>query len=114
MKKFEKVAFRALALGVFPETSVRLNTVGTDTRRVDRNRNTRGNVSKISVDKSMKGFPTTFRASDHESELAINKFYSAVKTPYGRGRHLRFIIMDLFKAYARSATTDIDKCAKHS
>ena len=54
---------------------MRFYTVGTDTRRVDRNRNTRGNVSKISVNKSMKGFPTTFRASAHESELAINIFF---------------------------------------
>ena len=50
-------------------------------KRDDRNRNTRENVSKISVNQSLKGFPPMLRAIDHESELAINKFYSASKTP---------------------------------
>ena len=48
--------------------------------RVDQNQNTRGNISKISVNQSLKGFLTTFQVSDHESELAINKFYSMTKT----------------------------------
>ena len=46
----------------------------------DQNQNTRGNISKISVNQSLKGFLTTFQVSDHESELAINKFYSTTKT----------------------------------
>ena len=46
----------------------------------DRNQNTCRNVSKISVNQSLKGFPTTFQVSDYESELAINTFYSVAKT----------------------------------
>ena len=36
-----------------------------------RNQNTRGNISKISVNQSLKGFLTTFWANGEESKLGI-------------------------------------------
>ena len=45
-----------------------------------RNQNTRGNISKISVNQSLTGFPITFAANGHESKLGIKKYYAA-KTP---------------------------------
>ncbi len=49
-----------------------ITTVCIDTQR--QKSNTRGNISKISVNQSLKGFPITFHLINHEGELVINTF----------------------------------------
>ncbi len=86
-KVFITKSLRFLPLYIF----MHFSTVYIDTRLL--RSNTHGNVSKISVNQSSKGFLTTFLASDHESEMDINTFYSAAKTP----RPFYYIFILLFK-----------------
>ncbi len=64
-----------------------------------RNQNTRGIVSKIFLNQGLQGFPTTFRASDDKSELAVNKFYPAARSHKNgfKRRSLNLIVAKLSK-----------------